>query len=113
MPHVRVESSNIDLEVNENESIFRAAWHAGYHWPTTCNGGGSCLICWTLVEDGEDNLSPVTPYEQEQIDYLKTFVKHEGKPIRLACQAFPHGDVTVRKSGVRRIADVFKKVRKS
>lgn len=113
MVHVKVESSNIELEVNEGETLFAAAWRAGYYWPTSCNGGGSCLICWTRIEDGDELLSPPGEWEQKQIEHLRTFVRHEGKPIRLACQTRPLGDVVVRKTGVKKINEMFKRVAKS
>ncbi len=113
MAHVQVDSSNIELEVNEGETLFAAAWRAGYYWPTSCNGGGTCLICWTRVEEGAERLSPPGEWEAKQIEYLRTIVNHQDMPIRLACQTRVLGDVVVRKTGVKKVNEMFKKVTNS
>ena len=113
MPHVHVDSSEVDIEVADGETLFLAAHRAGYYWPTTCNGAGTCLICWTLIEDGAERCSPVGEWEQEQIDHLKTFVNHHDKQVRLACRVRPLGDIVVRKTGVKKFSAMFKKLARS
>jgi 2Fe-2S ferredoxin len=108
--HVHVTSSNVDLETNDGETVYGAAIRSGYFWPTSCNGVGTCLICWTLIEDGAENLAPAGEWEQQQIDHLMTFVKSEGKPVRLACRVRPSADVVVKKSGVRKMSEMFRRV---
>ena len=92
MPTVRVDSSDITFEVSPDEPITPAARRAGYYWPMSCSGTGSCMLCWTRVEAGAEHLVAPTPREQHAIDYLMGIVRHEGKPVRLACQLRVTGD---------------------
>ena len=103
MARLHVDSSDVDLDVAEGETIIAAAWRANFFWPTSCGGVGTCLRCWTRVEAGAENLSPISDFEQRGLDILIDTVIHEGRPIRLACQTYVHGDATVRKTGVRAV----------
>ncbi|MCP4673210.1 MAG: 2Fe-2S iron-sulfur cluster binding domain-containing protein, partial [Desulfobacula sp.] len=43
---------NIKVEVEENESLIRAAMEAGVHINASCGGGGVCGKCRVLLEKG-------------------------------------------------------------
>jgi ferredoxin len=66
--------------------------------PVECRVG-SCGYCWVGVLAGRDRLSPVTAFERERLRYFGyDGVNDEGDPnppIRLACQAQCHGDLTL------------------
>jgi ferredoxin, 2Fe-2S len=98
---VHVEPSGLDVDVAEDKSVMAEAERQGLFWPTICHGLAECHTCFFEVLEGEENLEP--PNELE-LTALKDFAGrswYEGKVIRLACQTRVHGDVTVRKPGVR------------
>jgi uncharacterized 2Fe-2S/4Fe-4S cluster protein (DUF4445 family) len=43
---------NVSIEVDDNESLIRAAMEAGVHINASCGGGGACGKCRVLVEEG-------------------------------------------------------------
>ena len=57
-----------------------------------CGGLGRCTTCRVRVLDGIHNLSPRTPAETEA-----SFVRKWDPSMRLACQAYPKGDVTLQR----------------
>ena len=100
MPKVTVQPLNVTFEAEDGQTIMDAARAAGYYWPTSCAGKGECTTCAGAIEQGMHNLSPMGRYEQHNL------VRQRGRlslqaPIRLCCQARVHGDVVVRKPGVK------------
>jgi ferredoxin, 2Fe-2S len=100
MPKVTVQPSGIEFEAREGETIMDAAHAAGYWWPTSCGGKGECTTCAGLILDGKQHLSPMGRYEQANL------VRQKGRAslatdVRLCCQARVHGDVEVRRPGVK------------
>ncbi len=100
MPKVTIQPLGITVEAEDGQTIMDAARAAGYYWPTTCDGKGECTTCAGMIERGMDNLSPMGRYETNNL------VRQRGRlslqsPIRLCCQARVHGDVEVRKPGVK------------
>ena len=96
---VRVEPSGIEFDAEAGQSIMAAARHAGYEWPTLCQGNAQCNRCYVVVLAGADNLSPMTVVEREGLERVRWadgLVPGE----RLACQAQPRGDIVVHKRGV-------------
>lgn len=97
---VEVEPRGITLNAYDGEAIMGAAQRCGFHWPTLCNGDGTCSICWVEVKAGEQHLSPMQDSERETLELLSVRLR-AGRAIRLACQARVEGDITVWKAGVR------------
>jgi len=101
MAKVRVEPEGFEFEAADAQTVMDAAHDAGLFWPTTCGGQGICTSCACAVESGAENLDAMGRSE------LKTLAEEMGEAavkarrLRLACQARVHGDVTVRKPGVR------------
>src|SRR5689334_18005428 len=99
----RVEPSGIEFPVLLKETVFAAAMRAGLHWPTICYGQARCTACALRLVDGRQNVAqPVVP---ESVA-LRRIAESGGRrwpprELRLACQLRIHGDITVRKSGVR------------
>ncbi|ANU08437.1 2Fe-2S iron-sulfur cluster-binding protein [Paraurantiacibacter namhicola] len=102
MPTVTVLPADIAMETQPGETLLGAAQRLGYTWPTVCGGEGQCRTCYAVIEQGEDALSPVTALEEEASPALAIVARRAGKPVRLACQAVPTGDITVQRSGVRK-----------
>jgi 2Fe-2S ferredoxin len=105
LPIVRVEPRGIDIEAEEGETIMAAALRAGYHWPTVCNGQGTCRVCRVEVVSRSENLREPSRFEIESLQGLPPKTLDHGEP-RLACQAQVQGDVVVRKHGVRSLEEV-------
>jgi 2Fe-2S ferredoxin len=98
---VRVEPSGIDVEVAEGKSVMAEAERQGLFWPTVCHGLAECHTCFFEVLEGEENLEPPNALETTALKDFSGRSWYEGKVIRLACQTRVHGDITVRKPGVR------------
>ena len=56
---------------------------------TNCGGIGQCATCMVAVEEGIENLTPKTDFEERKL-------KRKPANYRLACQAMVLGDVTIK-----------------
>jgi 2Fe-2S ferredoxin len=94
-----VEPGGASFDVHPDEPIIKAAWRAGYQWPTTCWGQADCGVCAMEVLSGAELLAPMTRREATRLRSLL----RRGAGRRLACQAVmaAPGRLTVRKAGVR------------
>lgn len=101
MPTVTVLPADITFETLPGETLLGAAQRLGYSWPTVCGGEGQCRTCYAVVEEGENALSPITALEEEGLEALAIVMRRTGKPVRLACQAVPIGNLVVHRTGVR------------
>jgi uncharacterized 2Fe-2S/4Fe-4S cluster protein (DUF4445 family) len=77
---------NVKIDVEENESLIRAAMEAGVHINASCGGGGVCGKCRVLVEEGivEKGISEQLSKEDQKKGY------------RLACLSEITSDLVVR-----------------
>jgi uncharacterized 2Fe-2S/4Fe-4S cluster protein (DUF4445 family) len=77
---------NIKVDVEENESLIRAAMEAGVHINASCGGGGVCGKCRVLLEEGsvEGGISEQLSREEQEKGY------------RLACLSEVTSDLKVR-----------------
>ena len=57
-----------------------------------CGGHGRCTTCRVRILEGVNNLSPKNEVEKET-----SFARKWEPSIRLACQAYPKGDITVQR----------------
>ncbi len=94
MPKIRVLPLDVVIDADEDATVMGAAQALGYYWPTTCGGEGRCTTCACEVVEQAGALSPMGRSERN------TLVDERGEgvlrtPVRLACQARIHGDVTV------------------
>jgi adenylate cyclase len=82
----------VTVEIRPDETLLDGALRAGIPHAAACGGGGLCSTCRVLVTEGAEHLSPPTP-EEEEIAVPLGF----GPEIRLACQSWVSGAVTVRR----------------
>jgi uncharacterized 2Fe-2S/4Fe-4S cluster protein (DUF4445 family) len=77
---------NTSVEVDENESLIRAAMEAGVHINASCGGEGVCGKCRVLIEQGnvEGGISEHLSLEDQEKGY------------RLACMSRVVSDLVVR-----------------
>ncbi len=83
---VRFLPHDTQVEVQQGESLIRAAMEAGVHINASCGGSGACGKCRVLVEKGE-----VDGGISEHL-----LVQDQEKGYRLACLARVVSDLTVR-----------------
>jgi 2Fe-2S ferredoxin len=100
MPKITIEPLGVTIDAARGQTIMEAARAAGYYWPTTCGGKGECTTCAAAIEAGAGNLSPMGRSERASLVHQRGPLILRG-PVRLACQARVHGDVRLRKPGVR------------
>ncbi len=76
----------MSIDVNEGDTIIRAALEAGVHINASCGGEGVCGKCRVILEDGvvEGGISEKLSQEDQDQGY------------RLACQAAVKSDLVVR-----------------
>lgn len=99
---MRVEPDGWEIEVRRGETLIKAAWRAGFTWPTLCYGMGKCTACQCEVLDGLHMLSERTEAETQLLAELGgRRQRADPRRIRLACQVEIYGDVIVRKPGVK------------
>ncbi len=77
---------NVKVEVEENESLIRAAMEAGVHINASCGGSGVCGKCRVLLEKG--SVKGGTSEQLSDEDYSKGY--------RLACLSEITSDLVVR-----------------
>jgi ferredoxin len=91
--------ADVDLTVDDGETLLDAALRHGWKWPTLCNGDGECGLCHVSVEAGEQYLNPMGSPERQR---LKLGLAAGDPAARLACQIRIHdGTVRVRRRGAR------------
>ncbi|QZA06964.1 (2Fe-2S)-binding protein [Mycolicibacter heraklionensis] len=101
MATVTVQPSGVRFGAADGQTIMAAAEAAGYRWPTICGGNGECLVCHVEVLAHPDRLAPPSETESRAVRGISGDHGGRGDQVRLACQAAVHGDVVVRKRGVR------------
>lgn len=84
------EPFGVTIDVASDESVFQAARRQGVAIPTACAGKATCGLCRVKVLAGEANLPPVNRDEQKHLGNTYFITR-----LRLSCQLFPTGDVTV------------------
>lgn len=75
-------------EVEAGQTLLEAARRAGVDLVSLCGGEGWCYTCRVRLSHGE--LTPLTSVERDALT-----PEEIAAGFRLACQAEPHGDVTV------------------
>jgi 2Fe-2S ferredoxin len=73
--------SLLDLALRDNVALRHA-----------CGGICACITCHVIVEQGDENLSPMEQDEEDRLYRIPDYTLHS----RLACRAIVRGDVTVR-----------------
>ena len=87
MIHIRVEPLGISIEMEKGKSLREGLEKIGIRLESPCGGLGSCGSCGVWVEPAGN--VPSTPHKN--ISPSK-----DAKGFRLACQAVPVADITVR-----------------
>ena len=101
MPRLTVTSDDVEVGVNEGETILEALYRNGYAYRIGCRRGG-CAICKVDLIHGEVEYNRTV-----SDDVLSEEEKADG--ICLSCRAVPVGDVTIalREENLRRVASLL------
>ena len=102
MPKVRFLPSDITSEFRSGELSYQGEWYREslldialrdrVNLRHACGGICACITCHVVVEQGDENLSPMERDEQELLYRIPDYTLHS----RLACRTVVHGDATVR-----------------
>lgn len=98
---VRIEGSDVEIDVAADESVAESAWRQGFFWPTRCWGQMDCVQCHVRISDGERNIVPAT---DDELFVLRTRFPRRLRTslTRLGCQVRVTGPgVVLEKKGVR------------
>lgn len=82
----------IDVSVNDTETILRASLRSGIPHTHVCGGKARCSTCRVMIIDGLESLDPRNEREQAMADRLKF-----SPNIRLACQTTFEGQIRLRR----------------
>ncbi len=77
------------------ESLLDAALYAGVDMRHLCGGICACITCHVVIEQGDENLSPMEKDEEDRLYRVPNLSVHS----RLACRAVVRGDVVARVLG--------------
>jgi uncharacterized 2Fe-2S/4Fe-4S cluster protein (DUF4445 family) len=77
---------NIDIDVEEGETLIRAAMEAGVHVNASCGGEGVCGKCRVIIEQGQVEGGVTEQLSDDDV----------AKGYRLSCRSFVHEDLVVR-----------------
>lgn len=72
-------------------SLLDVALRHGVRMDHNCGGNCACTTCHVIVREGEGNLSPMAPEEEDRLDTATGLTLRS----RLGCQAVIQGDVVV------------------
>ena len=102
MPKIRIEPQGIDVEFDPDRpplsgfgrpgSILDILLAQGVEIDHVCGGNCSCATCHVLVLEGLENLPEISEDEDDRLDTAQGLTEAS----RLACQAIPRGDITIR-----------------
>lgn len=97
LPVVRVtfEPLGVTVDCNERESVFACARRHNIPIPTACAGKATCGLCRVKLEAGEAHVAPLNRDEQKHLGNTYFITK-----LRLSCQLYPTGNITVRLPGM-------------
>jgi len=104
-PHVvRVEPAGIEITVRPDETLFDAAYRAGYDWPTICFGQALCTHCHVRLLGADSAV--LTPVEKDERLALQRVARRlyrsDKAGLRLACQMkIISGDLVVEQRAFR------------
>jgi adenylate cyclase len=92
MKQIYYHPDEIDVSVNDAETILRASLRSGIPHTHVCGGKARCSTCRVMIVDGLEYLDPRNEREQAMAERLKF-----SPNIRLACQTTFQGQIRLRR----------------
>jgi len=90
MPTVRFLPAEVEVELQDDETLAQAARRANVPYASMCGGLGSCGGCRVKILEGEEHLSEMGPTEKGRLGNTFFITKE-----RLACQTRCSGPMVV------------------
>lgn len=90
MAKLRVENDDLVLESSAAISILNTLLREGIPIDHRCGGKAQCGTCRIRIIEGAERLSPIRAREAAKLEKFK-----EHQNLRLACQTYAAGDVTI------------------
>ncbi len=95
MPSIRVRGQDKAFPCNLTTSILNVLLQNGFPIATLCGGRAACGRDVIRIVQGAEFLSPRREMESRRLAALAAAGGPAGGDIRLACQTFVRGDVTI------------------
>ncbi|MBN4072369.1 2Fe-2S iron-sulfur cluster binding domain-containing protein [bacterium AH-315-F03] len=83
--------SEVEVVVEEGATILDAALDNDVELDHNCGGNCACSTCHVIIEEGYDELNPVTEDEQDMLDEAVGLTDRS----RLACQCIVNSNTVV------------------
>lgn len=91
-PKVRFLPIDVEVEVNEGTTILDAALDNNVQIDHNCGGNCACSTCHVFIEQGFNELEPMTEDEEDMLDEAENL----SDTSRLACQVKVKSNLVVR-----------------
>jgi ferredoxin len=95
MPKIRIFGSNQVYECNLTTSVLNVLLRNRFPIHTLCGGRASCGRDLIRIREGAQFFSPKREMEKRRLASLATAGEQSGPDMRLACQSYVRGDVTI------------------
>lgn len=95
MPSIRVHGRDGVFPCNLTTSILNVLLQNGFPIATFCGGRAACGRDVIRILEGAEFLSPRREAESRRLAALAEAGEPAGRDIRLACQTYVRGDVTI------------------
>jgi ferredoxin len=95
MPVIRIHGRPEAFECNLTTSILNVLLRNSFPIATLCGGRASCGKDLIRIRQGAEYFSPRREMETRRLASLATAGEPSGADMRLACQSYVRGDVTI------------------
>ena len=95
MPKIRIHGRPEVFECNLTTSILNVLLSNGFPIATLCGGRANCGRDLIRIREGAAFFSPKREMEKRRLASLAAAGEPSGPDIRLACQSYVRGDVTI------------------
>ncbi len=83
--------NEVTVDVEDGETILRAALDNHIDLEHACGGFCACTTCHVIIKSGDDELSEMEEDEEDKLDGCEGVTLHS----RLGCQSKIHGDLVI------------------
>lgn len=88
---ITFEPQGIQVQIEDGETILRAALDNEVDLEHACGGFCACTTCHVIIKSGDDEISEMEEDEEDKLDTCEGVTLHS----RLGCQSKVHGDLVI------------------
>jgi 2Fe-2S ferredoxin len=88
---ITFEPQGIQVQIEDGETILRAALDNDVDLEHACGGFCACTTCHVIIKSGDDDVSEMEEDEEDKLDGCEGVTLHS----RLGCQSKVHGDLVI------------------